>query len=113
MKPAIVLFLLFTSTAAFAQTDAQTEEVPQVQSHRVTSVESCISQLPPAMAAEVRQSLKPYEDCQKRLGQVLEKKAEQEEKLETAKNAAPEAETPRNYVRVQNPTEAATPAKKP
>lgn len=113
MKPVIVLFFLFTSTPAFAQTDAPTEDAPQVQSHRVTSVESCINQLPPAMAAEVRQSLKPYEDCQKRLGQVLEKKAEQEEKLETAKNAVPEAETPRNYVRVQSPAETAAPTKKP
>ncbi len=109
MKYIAALFLLIASSTAFAQT----EEVQQVQSHRVTSVEGCINQLPPAMAAEVRQSLKPYEDCQKRLSQVLEKKAEQQEKQEAVKNAVPEAETPRNYVRVQAPTEAAKPADKP
>lgn len=102
--------LLLISVPALAQ---ETEEITQVQSHRVTSVDDCISQLPPALAADVRQSLKPYEDCQRSLKKVLEKKATEKESVASEARQVPEAETPRNYVRVQTPAEAGKKPDKP
>lgn len=87
------------------QSTSQEEDIPQAQSRIVTSVETCLSQLSPADAARVRQSLKPYEDCQNKLkdSAVAKEKEEAEKKKE---KPAP-AENARNYVRVQPETAGA------
>jgi hypothetical protein len=63
----------------------------------VTDVEKCYSQLDPVTAATIRDTyVKPYEECQRRLSEkTLQQKYPRPE-------TPPEAETPRNYVRVQS-----------
>ncbi|MDE1151391.1 MAG: hypothetical protein PW788_02545 [Micavibrio sp.] len=74
------------------------------QSSVVTSIDTCLNQLDPADAAEIRNSyIKPYQECQSRLAAKLAKK--KTAKVTTQKNGL-EAESPRNFVRVQTPKTA-------
>lgn len=117
-----ILCLLATSTLAIAQEDTETEtslseddvaategdiEAPVRQgdvqatpgvSKTVTLVSSCLKLLPEADAATIRlTSLKPYEECQKRL---IKMRDEKEAKAETAEEVKSTPETYKNYVRV-------------
>jgi hypothetical protein len=66
----------------------------------VTSLSTCLDKLDPADANEVRtRYVKPYAECQYRLREKLERKAEAKK---TAQEA-PVAASPRNYLRVQAP----------
>lgn len=67
-------------------------------SKTVTLVSSCLKLLPEADAATIRlTSLKPYEECQKRL---IKMRDEKETKAETAEEVKNTPETYKNYVRV-------------
>lgn len=73
----------------------------QMQSFTVTSVEKCLSQLPPAEAAEVRaRYVKPYEECNNR---VMANTRAQKTYEAGKQQEALTPETPRNYVRVAVP----------
>jgi len=79
--------------------DDESNKIMPAQSAVVTSVDACLKQLDPDEAAEVRRNYqRPYQECQSRLAEKLSKK-------KTAKAGAaqkgPEAESPRNFVRVQ------------
>lgn len=66
----------------------------------VTPVSGCLDQLPPEEAAEVRtRYLKPYQECHRRLQIHAIKKAKAVKEGETEKQT--QAESPRNFVRVQ------------
>lgn len=83
-----------------AKAPAGTAPVTSSNSIVVTSIETCLSQLDPADAAEIRAHyVKPYAECQFRLQEKLSRKEQQK----TAKTEAPVADTPRNYLRVQQP----------
>lgn len=75
----------------------------------VTSVKTCLDELPPADAAEIRSNyLKPYQECQRRTQALSVKRlkaGDEEDKPESK-----EAESPRNFIRVQKDT---TPGKAP
>ena len=82
------------------------ETPPQGFVKSVTPVSGCLAQLPPEEAAEVRaRYLKPYQECQRRLHiHALKKvKAGAEEDTEDKK----QAESPRNFVRVQKDADPA------
>lgn len=82
------------------------EEEPVTGRKTVTSVESCLKSLPEGEAAAIRMtSLKPYEDCQKRLRKIAgEKKDETENEGGSRKSEdGTGAETPMNFVRVTEP----------
>lgn len=69
----------------------------------VTPVSACLDQLPPEEAAEVRaRYLKPYQECQRRLQIHAIKKAKAGEEAESKEEK--QAESPRNFVRVQKDT---------
>lgn len=112
MKPAAATtilafsFVSFISAAAHAQGQIPQQEEPvQAQSRVVTSVEGCLSQLSPGDAARVRQSLKPYEDCQKKLQEKQAAKDKEEAEKKSEKQAP--AENARNFVRVQDESKTA------
>ena len=76
---------------------AEVEATPGF-SKTVTSVSSCLKLLPESEAATIRlTSLKPYEECQKRL---LKLRDEKDAKAETAEDVKNTPETYKNYVRV-------------
>jgi hypothetical protein len=69
----------------------------------VTPVSGCLDQLPPEEAAEVRaRYLKPYQECQRRLQIHAIKRAKAGKESESEKQT--QAESPRNFVRVQKDT---------
>lgn len=75
----------------------QEEAIPSGR-HVVTSVQDCLDKLPEEDAADIRsKSIKPYEDCQKRL-QVRAREKKEEAEKDEAEEA--EAETPSNFLRV-------------
>jgi|GEM_PF-1958449 len=69
----------------------------------VTSVKSCLDELPPEDAAEIRRNyLKPYQECQRRAQALSVKRVKAGEDAE--KPTPKEAESPRNFIRVQKDT---------
>lgn len=90
-----------------AETEGDAEAPLQMQgeveatpgfSKTITSVSSCLKLLPESEAATIRlTSLKPYEECQKRL---LKLRDEKDAKAETAEEVKNTPETYKNYVRV-------------
>lgn len=86
------------SDRAPAQEIMPDEKIAPARSQSVTSVSKCLDLLPKEEAAAIRiSSLKPYEECQKRLLKLQETKAQTEEAAKTAKETP---ETYKNYVRV-------------
>lgn len=84
-------------------------DLPPAQSHTVTSTQGCYDQLEPDEALNIqRNSLKPYQECLELLAQKLEKKKTLEVQKQAEGNAVPEAETPRNYIRVQGAGDSRT-----
>lgn len=76
------------------------EPPPQGFVKSVTPVNACLEQLPPEEAAEVRaRYLKPYQECQRRLQIHAIKRAKAGAKDD--EHAPEQAESPRNFVRVQ------------
>lgn len=72
----------------------------------VTPVTGCLDQLPPEEAAEVRaRYLKPYQECHRRLQINALKKAKAGDVK--AEEGDKQAESPRNFVRVQKDAEPA------
>ena len=67
----------------------------------VTSIQTCYDQLDPADVAEIKRDyLKPYAECQMRLEAKLQGKRE----MKAGEAAAAQTpESPRNYMRVQQP----------
>lgn len=92
-----LLFLLLSFPAMADEDDADDGRFSS-GSHVVTPVEECLEQLSPEDAADIRAtSIKPYEDCNRRLQrQRLEKK----EAAKKKKAKDEEAETPSNFLRV-------------
>ncbi|MEZ0226552.1 MAG: hypothetical protein ACAH83_18490 [Alphaproteobacteria bacterium] len=74
------------------------------QSMTVTSIQTCYDQLDPADVAEIkREYTKPYAECQMRLEAKLQGKRE----MKAGEAAAAQTpESPRNYMRVQQPEPA-------
>lgn len=97
MTRLLLLAFLLLSFPALAD-EGETEETYSSGSHTVTSVEECLEQLSPEDAADIRAtSIKPYEDCNRRLQrQRLEKK----ETAKRKKAEDEEAETHTNFLRV-------------
>ena len=96
-----------------ADDSAQEVQILPAHSAVVTSIDTCLDQLDPDDAAEVRSNvLTPYRDCQDRLSN--KKAAKKTAKAGKRKNP-PEAENARNFVRVKPPKDDdddAPPAKK-
>lgn len=86
----------------------QSTTIEPAQSATVTSTQSCYDQLEPAEALQIqRTSLKPYQECLELLSSKMEKEKTIAVDKATAEAVVPEAENPRNYVRVQNTAPAA------
>lgn len=80
------------------------DSIPAAQSHTVTSPQTCFDQLDPAEALEIqKRSLKPYQECLMKLSEKLQRQKTIDLEAAEAEDDVPEAETPRNYVRVQAP----------
>jgi hypothetical protein len=93
---------------AQAQQQLPPQNGMQMQSFTVTSVEKCLSQLPPAEAAEIRaRYVKPYEECNNR---VMSNTRAQKTIEAGKQQEALTPETPRNYIRVAVPQGGATTA---
>jgi hypothetical protein len=81
------------------QPAASDELAPAPQTRVVTSLQKCLDQLEPEEAAIVKSSYnKPYQTCHAMLAAKATKKTKAKKKLQEE----PEAETARNYVRVQD-----------
>lgn len=104
--PAILLLCLLAAFPAFAQ---EMDEAPQkAQGYVVTSVKTCMDQLDPADAADIRTNyMQPWQECQKRLLAKREKEKMEKTKALT-EGSEKEPETPRNYIRVKKSAEKAT-----
>lgn len=88
------LLLLFFPLSAFAAD----EDFPPARNAVVTSLKKCLEKLDPEDVIDIRKNyMKPYQECQHRLQMKLQRK----KTASALKEAPPQAETPRNYVRVQ------------
>jgi hypothetical protein len=101
LNKAFILLALCLLAAPPALSQEMNEAPQKPQGYIVTSVKSCMDQLDPADAADIRANyMQPWQECQKRLATKRE-----EEKMEKVKalteGKEKEPETPRNYIRVK------------
>lgn len=93
------VFLFCLSVLFTAAPPARAEEPATVSQTRViTPVQECFDKMTPEEVMDIRNNFaKPYQECQRRLQDKLRQSAAPQDNAA----AAPVAQTPRNFVRVQ------------